>query len=813
MKRTIALLALLLLLSSVPSSSGRHFSLGAEDGIGVEASESPDDPSVPQDAYDRATRTDCFSGGRLTVEQTKNATRADGLCGELVYHQDLENLTHPSSTDQDLHPRIGTFDVLATHLAGSYPSPTCWPFCSGPVGDPLWTLTHDVGGDLGLTDEPDQANRKENDGRLQEVTVNLYYPSASRMIQQEAGAWEMNGWLMPSAMRSYVGFLEDADGDPISKTELETMVSELVDSGDLHPETVPTICGFIPDLEFSLALATGYCEFPMHYQDPGSGSADFKDGYQDECESPTYACGFVNGPAWYATVPCLATASSRDQTIASQATPPGYGRTRTCGGSPNTDYLQLHWFVAPHASRCSGAQAPGASFRTDRAAYPYLAHDLDVYTPATSLRTAPETRTVPSTVDHLDHAGRRATSDPGAALDPALALVNDSVPAIPAVPGQVDEALSSTAYVLKEDRVEPNADPVGSLEDTSQHLVRPDGPLQRSLDGACEVLLSSETADTVDPWVDLIDSQANEFGTLDTIQTSYATVENPGVYGNSDPRQDDTNHPGPGLFTLDGKVGLFTDKDDDGVYDQAPFNDRYDPETIQAVGAYPMLWDMWVDGDGEVSTSKGCTASGTSAEGRFPEIMADAGYGPTTGIVQAVYLREPTVFTDLGDGTSVPYPSGNNIYLLMSQAPKHFYHPDVPSANPLDARIDEIVSTLTNYAKQTGDVSGSVGVKFPGNALGFASDYSDQCGSAQTGTFLPKVQFLHACQVDCAGDTIVTMYAFELTRGTVGGDAIPPFSPGNEPYEFGEGQHAWYDVDPFDGDPERNTEDRRAPPT
>jgi hypothetical protein len=31
------------------------------------------------------------------------------------------------------------------------------------------------------------------------------------------------------------------------------------------------------------------------------------------------------------------------------------------------------------------------------------------------------------------------------------------------------------------------------------------------------------------------------------------------------------------------------------------------------------------------------------------------------------------------------------------------------------------------------------------------------------------------------------------------------------PYTFGHGQHTWYDIDPFDNDPDRNDDDESAP--
>jgi hypothetical protein len=71
-------------------------------------------------------------------------------------------------------------------------------------------------------------------------------------------------------------------------------------------------------------------------------------------------------------------------------------------------------------------------------------------------------------------------------------------------------------------------------------------------------------------------------------------------------------------------------------------------------------------------------------------------------------------------------------------------------------------------------------------------------------------RLVYHAAVDCAGDTIATTYLFEVTddEGRIGGGGIPAFQPdGQTPYRFGPGVHSWTDVDPFDDDPSRTTQD------
>jgi hypothetical protein len=89
------------------------------------------------------------------------------------------------------------------------------------------------------------------------------------------------------------------------------------------------------------------------------------------------------------------------------------------------------------------------------------------------------------------------------------------------------------------------------------------------------------------------------------------------------------------------------------------------------------------------------------------------------------------------------------------------------------------------------------------------SDFFAQCGG-QTGDFSSKIQFTHNCQVDnCEGDTVLTQYVFEAPANGQfnGGTEVPAFSGltnATSDFTFDPGVNTWTDVDPLDGNPDRN---------
>jgi hypothetical protein len=256
---------------------------------------------------------------------------------------------------------------------------------------------------------------------------------------------------------------------------------------------------------------------------------------------------------------------------------------------------------------------------------------------------------------------------------------------------------------------------------------------------------------------------------------------------------------------------MFTDKDDDGEYDPLPGGEKYGSDDISSVGAYPMAWDMALTDEGEINTNGGCQPSG---EVPFPEAMASAGYGANTSLVEAIYLQEPTAFVDPVSGSQQLYPAGNNIYLVMSQSARVLYDDTEFATNPVDERIDNLVADLAAYADTKNGEQDAPAVEVPGAAMELSTGFERQC-NGDTGNFDSRLQFVHDCTTDCTGDTIATMYTFELTspNGEISSDKLlPDFRPtGGDLFQFGQGQHTWYDVDPFDNNPDRNSDESSAP--
>lgn len=291
---------------------------------------------------------------------------------------------------------------------------------------------------------------------------------------------------------------------------------------------------------------------------------------------------------------------------------------------------------------------------------------------------------------------------------------------------------------------------------------------------------------------------------------------------------DESNANVAGFCESDGFVGIFTDINDDGDYDQAAGESLTDD--IQTVGAYPMFYDMHVETDENgdvigVNTDGGCLPGFGST--RLPAQMAEAGYGPHTGVFQIVYLEEPTVLYDTSQRNILNYTTGGNAYVFGSQAILAYMNQTTPDSKisiAIQAALDELpVNQDGNPA--TDVVLGGENVIFPGLEVDNQSDFDDQC-RADTGDFNLNWNYFHACAeplIDCSGDTIVTSYVFELTDGTVGSVDIPAFTEvgSDTKYNFHHeaaghdsttGLNQWIDVDPFDGDSSRNLEEDNSPP-
>jgi len=210
------------------------------------------------------------------------------------------------------------------------------------------------------------------------------------------------------------------------------------------------------------------------------------------------------------------------------------------------------------------------------------------------------------------------------------------------------------------------------------------------------------------PWVNILDGQ--------TIGPEIHTSQS------GERHQDKSSNPATGRYSTQGKVGLFADKDDNGVYDQLDPDRKYQgPQAIET-GAYPMLWDIPVEADASsIDTSAGCDVDGIP----FGEVARNAGYGPNTALVQALYLKEPTTFVSQETGEVVPYLDGDSIFVLSSSAGHTLWRPgDSQSSDPLAQEIDHLVTELRDFVIHEHDTDpGDLDVHMPGHSVHHGSDF------------------------------------------------------------------------------------------
>ncbi|PSG98044.1 hypothetical protein BRD56_02465 [Thermoplasmatales archaeon SW_10_69_26] len=778
-----------MLTMTLPVATASHLSTGSLTTIGMQPRESPDDPSVPGETvgdestpYGIGTSQDCYEAD---AQEAQGAITAEEICGDLVYNGGSE-LTRFSPTDQEiLTDEIEIFDAqIGYSQAGGFLWKTCQPWCLSAAGvdagDPLWTGFHTVGGTAGITGSPDESDR-EDDGRYQIITQDATAPNAFTFVQNEAGVWKMDGWNgPPPAMERVIAFLEDEEGKFIDSDRLD----EIVENADLSTEADAKICGFDPGTEYDSSQAQSFCQIRLTDQTAGEdGTVDPTfDGYDNKCNSPTYVCA-AQGPYW------------RSYNV---------GLAGTFGGQlTQTDIHHLHFVVAPNPAECQNLAPGHLDFDGDTGSIPYLAHDLDVYTTATDTARGPSA-SLDGTTDYASALSREVQG--GTVPD---------VPDVPAVPSEVTDAVdTATDGVTESSMIEPNnGDPVAGIPDNSRNVISE----ERDDPSSCQDLVDNEDKDTRDPWVNVLDSQVDGY-------QDDGLGPGVGAYGSSG-TQDASNRPGPSYFRTEGKVGVFADKNDDGDYDQNAFGQGvYQADDIQSIGAYPMLWDMQVDDEG--TAGGGCP---TGPGGSLASEMLDAGYGKHTALAQAIYLREPTTFTDVNtfpapdddaeDPQTQPYLDGNNIYVMTNDAGRTLWDGDVAATagNPVDNAIDALVDDLRSYViDEHAANEGTLDVHQPGAVFDRGSDFGTQCGEP-TGGFTGELAFQHSCQgVSCEGDTIATMYTFEVTGSdvyadTIGSETVPPLRINDDVYGFGTGQHTWFDLDPFDGDADRN-ENQMGPP-
>jgi hypothetical protein len=443
-----------------------------------------------------------------------------------------------------------------------------------------------------------------------------------------------------------------------------------------------------------------------------------------------------------------------------------------------------------------------------------------VYTPSTRLSTAGAS---PGPAEAYADEAAAGPTDTVFNTIPDLPLVDETVDAVTDAVDEANDDANDAINQLqndtvrdlsKDNRVEPNAasGAANPLADTSQSAV--DLDRTGALDDVCQKVVSNEEPDTLDPWVDLIDGEITHTRSVFTSDEGQQTL-----YGNNDDSQDDENNPGPTRISTDGNVGLFTDKNDDGDYDTA--GDQFRNDLIDNAGAYPMLWDVKVDASGDSPAITGDGACEYSTSNYNLALEAERlGYGPNTGLFQLVYLSEPTQFdAGLVSDQRQVYPDGNNIYVLASQSVKELWDGDVSSTDdhPLGQEVDQAITDLQDWVVAETDAETAPDVRMPGDAFGFSSDFEKQCEES-TGGFDAIPSFTHDCQaLSCEGDTIVTQYVFEAPDdGTFEKDSkdIPRFSAVNEiTADFGgfsPDVNTWTDVDPLDGNPDRNDDQSSA---
>lgn len=475
------------------------------------------------------------------------------------------------------------------------------------------------------------------------------------------------------------------------------------------------------------------------------------------------------------------------------------------------DYTRWHWAVAPTQSACNGQQEPGMAFNNPGSSeWNYLAHDLDVWTRVTDARDVDGTEGMDATRDWTVEQPFNSYDN---VTDTVFERTDEVVENASEVYGPILENATDVANSLtdeipdttKSDRVEPNANTsdLEELSEDSQSIALDrEGP-EGEVDPCTEFFHGGgDGEEHVDPWVNIVDMDTAYTGQNGLLGELGSTA----VYGNNDAdHQDDTNKPSSGPTYLQGQVGIFTDKNDDGDYDQAANNNLWDD--IEDVGSYPMLWDMRLDDSGQPDPEAGCTFGFSNTP--LTQEMVWANYGAHTGLVMAVYLEEASALWRNED--VAPFPEGEKVFILESQAM------NVLRENENDRVLDfeqRIIDGLQSHP----NIPDEADVVYANEEMDVNNAFTDQC-SEPSGGFDTSISLLHNCEMSCEGDTIVTGFMGESTRGdnvigSLGGDGnVPPLEIGDKNFAFPTSIVEWIDVDPFDNNPDRNREESSAPPT
>jgi hypothetical protein len=239
---------------------------------------------------------------------------------------------------------------------------------------------------------------------------------------------------------------------------------------------------------------------------------------------------------------------------------------------------------------------------------------------------------------------------------------------------------------------------------------------------------------------------------------------------------------------------------DVGAYDPVPWERQFDEVT--RTGAYPLLWDMHVDREGEIDPDAGCAIRGglTSTDLTLTEAMTEAGYRSRTGLIQAFAFDEPIAWEHRPTDRLAVFPTGG-VFLQASQA----LHRQGPHGEATDPTVSQHVHAVVEAATQAAglhdpdvvvlqDLSSEIGADD-----GYVSDFQAQCGES-TGGFTSRWSLTRACsgQGNCTASASVTRALVDI------GDAsdaylaherwAQPFPAGHRE-AFPGGLQAWTDVD------------------
>lgn len=711
-------------------ASAYHYSAGVEDHVGLSLEEDADNgPSVELSDWFVGTERDCQEGpsGDVVNDPTDpvDTLEMDGFCGALLYHDELpaglpdhwyddetfvdaftDAFEQVAPRDQDFVRSFPDgefderfqdlrFDVQPASYVGAYNLQSTdlrWAFFG-----PLQAVDPDSDREEEMCQDHEEASPDPDyDCGLGNQDVDARYgggvlaPNAAQLTQDAIGSVDqrMNGWLVPDVDQTFIAFLEDDDG-PISEVRLETIVDGMVSEGALDSRAPAEVCGFVDGFNDAIERVHPNADDPcpvtfrfvgengpeINPENVGPDDPDPRDpdGYGDPCEGVLYACSTAEEQAWYAEWVCPAGPIQPVDDPVPDSIYKHYHHDVAGPGcwealDSTDDYRAWHFVVAPTTSICETDQQPGFTTSVP-GVRPFMAYDLDVFTP-------------PQSGELNDGAGAGAWSK--AAQGHAQSTAEE-------------EASIVRKSVLVERNYDSSVDAWndGSLRDTSQQ----DIAIERGPFPWCN-LVDDEAENVADPWVNVLDAELERRTVENTDLENITFAEGAkkptfgdlwlgaedeanslGAYG-SDEEQDRSNRPGPAYMMPKGHVGMYFDEDDDGTFGPwTPALERGDSEFLHENGVFPMQWDA------------DCALVNNGA----------LGYGPGTGLIQAIYLPYETHFVTRSDepggytvlaGESLE----NNVYLFFSGNVREAYYDEDHAAH--DA-ITDLVERMTEPFNQT----------------------------------------------------------------------------------------------------------------